>query len=138
MTALRTITAFAACLLLGTTTGAGAQSVDGAWTGQITCVMLIFTAKAAMEMTVANGQASYSGSRGVGTESGSGAVAADGDITLTGSGTSAAEDKPRYTYTASYSGKISGGAATLKGTQAWSFDGKTENRACSIALERNG
>jgi hypothetical protein len=40
------------------------------------------------------------------------------------------------TYTASYEGSFKGTAANLKGTQVWSFDRKTENRACTIALKR--
>ena len=73
--------------------------------------------------------------RVVGTEEGSGTVAADGAIKLTAIWKSVG-DKPRYTYTASYSGKLSRAQGTLRGTQVWSFDHKTENRACSIVLKR--
>jgi hypothetical protein len=31
---------------------------------------------------------------------------------------------------------VSGGSASLNGTQVWSYDGKTENRSCSIVLKR--
>jgi len=34
-----------------------------------------------------------------------------------------------------YSGTLSKGAGSLRGTQIWSFDGKTENRGCSITLK---
>lgn len=148
MTGMRSIMALAAgATILGATASAQAQSFDGAWTGQITCAKLSFTTgtlKTAMEMKVEKGQASYSrdvfnkdGSRVVGNESGAGTVAADGALTLNATWKSA-EEKPRYTYTASYSGKLSGRAGTLKGTQVWSFDGKTENRSCSITLKRKG
>lgn len=148
MTGMRSIMALAAgATILGATASAQAQSFDGAWTGQITCAKLSFTTgtlKTAMEMKVEKGQASYSrdvfnkdGSRVVGNESGAGTVAADGALTLNATWKSA-EEKPRYTYTASYSGKLSGKAGTLKGTQVWSFDGKTENRSCSITLKRKG
>ena len=148
MTGMRSIMALAAgATILGATASAQAQSFDGAWTGQITCAKLSFitgTLKTAMKMKVEKGQASYSrdvfnkdGSRVVGNESGTGAVAADGALTLNATWKSA-EEKPRYTYTASYSGKLSGRAGTLKGTQVWSFDGKTENRSCSITLKRKG
>jgi len=147
MIGLRTTSAPAACAILGLTAAAHAQSLDGDWTGQITCAKLSFTTgtmKTTMDMKVDKGQASYSrdvynkdGSRVVGNESGTGAVAADGALTLTAIWKSA-EEKPHYTYTATYGGKLAGQAGTLKGTQIWSFDGKTENRACSIALKRKG
>jgi hypothetical protein len=46
-------------------------------------------------------------------------------------------ERPRYAYTASYAGAVAAKSASLKGTQVWkSVDGKTENRACTIALKR--
>jgi hypothetical protein len=147
MTGLRSKSALVACAILGLTGAAHAQSLDGDWTGQITCAKLSFTKgtmKTAMAMKIEKGQATYSrdvfnadGSRIVGNESGTGTVAADGALTLVATWKSA-EEKPRYTYTASYGGKFAGGAITLKGTQVWSHDGQTENRACSIALKRKG
>ncbi len=74
------------------------------------------------------------GSRIVGTEEGIGTVTTDGTISLAATWRSATEGA-RYNYTASYSGKLSGGQGTLRGTQIWSFDGKTEDRSCSIALK---
>jgi hypothetical protein len=47
-----------------------------------------------------------------------------------------AGEKPRCTYSATYAGSFAGKAANFRGTQVWSFDGKTENRACTIALKR--
>jgi hypothetical protein len=128
-----------------TMNAAFAQSFDGAWKGEISCAKLSFTKgplKVPMDLTVSGGKATYSrdvlnadGSRIVGTEEGTGTVAADGAISLTAIWKSAAE-KPRYTYTASYSGNLSGDRGSLRGTQIWSFDRKTEDRSCSITLRR--
>src|SRR6266705_7162282 len=114
-------------------------------TGTISCAKLSFTKgalKVAMDMTVSGTSATYArevlnadGSRIVGTEEGTGKVAADGKLDLTATWKSA-DERPRYTYTASYSGTLSGKSGAIRGTQVWSFDGKTENRSCSIALKR--
>jgi hypothetical protein len=146
MTALRFlfVTSVAAgCVLQAPS--AFAEGFDGKWSGTISCAKLSFTkgpVKTAMEMTVDKGAATYSrqvynadGSRIVGTEEGTGTIGDGGKLTLAATWKSAAE-KPRYTYTASYAGTISGKSANLKGTQVWSFDGKTENRACTITLKR--
>jgi hypothetical protein len=122
-----------------------AQSFDGNWTGQISCAKLSFTRATQtvpITMTISGGSASYSrqvynedNSAVVGTEVGSGTVAATGAIAVSARWQSAGA-APRFTYTASYSGTIAGNAATLQGTQVWSFDGKTENRSCSITMRR--
>jgi hypothetical protein len=95
-----------------------------------------------MDVTVANGVATYArdvlnadGSRIVGTAEGTGTIGADRKVTLSERWKSA-DERPRYTYTASYEGSFKGNAANLRGTQVWSFDRKTENRACTIALKR--
>ncbi len=122
-----------------------AQSFDGSWHGQITCAKLSFTKgtqKVAMTMTVSGGQATYSrqvynkdNTAVVGTEEGTGPVASDGAIKLTATWKSPKAD-PKYTYTASYSGTMTGNAAQLRGTQVWTYEGKSEDRACSIALSK--
>jgi hypothetical protein len=127
-----------------TANNALAQSFDGKWTGDISCAKLSFTKgtmKAQLDMAVASGKATYArdvfnadGTRVVGTEEGSGTVAANGAIKLTAIWKSVG-DRPRYTYTASYNGTLSGNQGTLRGTQIWTFDNKTENRACSIVLK---
>lgn len=124
---------------------AHAQAFDGKWTGTINCAKLSFTKgalKVPMDMTVSGADATYmrdvlnaDGSRIVGTEEGTGTVAADGKISLAATWKSA-DERPRYTYTASYAGVLSGKSATIKGAQVWSFDRKTENRNCTIALKR--
>ena len=136
--------AAASCLVLQTPRTL-AQSFDGKWTGTISCAKLSFTKgalKVAMDMTVSGTSATYArevlnadGSRIVGTEEGTGKVATDGKLDLTATWKSA-DERPRYTYTASYSGTLSGRSGAIRGTQVWSFDGKTENRSCSIALKR--
>jgi hypothetical protein len=133
------VTLFAAgCCLLHTP--ATAEDFDGKWTGTINCTKLSFTKgpfKVPMEMTVDKGAASYvrdvynkDGAQVVGTEEGT------GKLTLTATWKSTIE-RARYTYAASYSGTVAAKSASLKGTQVWkSVDGKTENRACTIALKR--
>lgn len=118
---------------------------DGSWHGQITCAKLSFTKgaqKVPMTMTVSGGQATYSrqvynkdNTAVVGTERGNGSVASDGAIKLTATWKSTKAD-PKYTYTASYRGGSTASAAHLSGTQVWMYEGKTENRACSIVLSR--
>ena len=124
---------------------AAAQGFDGKWTGTISCAKLSFTKgalKVPMDMTVDKDAVTYArdvynrdGARIVGTEEGKGTIGTDGKLTLAATWRST-QERPRYTYTASYEGGFKGNTATLKGTQVWSFDGKTENRACTIALKR--
>ncbi len=138
------VTSAFGCLALHAPAGA-ADDFDGKWTGTINCAKLSFTKgpfKVPMEMTVDKGAASYirdvynkDGTQVVGTEEGKGTIDG-GKLTLTGTWKSTLE-RPRYSYTASYEGNVAGKAANLKGTQVWkSVDGKTENRACTIALKR--
>jgi hypothetical protein len=122
-----------------------AEGFDGKWSGTFSCAKLSFTKgplKVPMDMTVASGAATYSrdvlnadGSRIVGTAEGTGTIGADGKITLSETWKSA-DERPRYTFTASYAGTVSGNSANIRGTQVWSFDRKTENRACTITLKR--
>jgi hypothetical protein len=122
-----------------------AQSRDGTWRGEFACAKLSFTrGPQRVPMTVTVSGSSVNSTRQiynqdntavVGTEEGSGTVGSDGHITLSAKWSSAGPN-PRYTYTASYSGTIAGNAANLRGTQVWRFDGKTENRSCTIALKR--
>jgi hypothetical protein len=121
------------------------QSIDGMWRGEISCAKLSFTKgplKIPIDVAVSGTVAVFSknvlnadGSAIVGTEEGEGTIAGNGQIRLT-STWSSADPNPRYTFTASYSGILAGKSGNLRGTQIWSFDGKTENRSCSIALKR--
>jgi hypothetical protein len=122
-----------------------AQSHDGTWHGEFACAKLSVTRgphRIRMSVTVSGNSATYSrqvynqdNTAVIGTEEGSGTVAGNGHITLSAKWRSAGPS-PRYTYTASYSGTMTGDTANLRGTQVWSFDGKTENRSCTIALKR--
>lgn len=138
------VTSIAACCLLQPLAVAAAD-FDGKWTGKINCAKLSFTKgpfTVPMDMTVEKGAATYvrdvynkDGTQVVGKEEGTGTIDA-GKLTLTATWKSS-QERPRYSYTASYSGTISAKSANLKGTQVWkSVDGKTENRACTIALKR--
>ena len=137
------LTSIAACCL--PQAPATAEDFDGKWSGTINCAKLSFTKgpfKVPIDMAVDKGAVTYArdvynrdGTRVVGTEEGKGTIGDGGKLTLTATWKST-EERPRYTYTASYDGSFKGNAANLKGTQVWSFDGKTENRACTIALKR--
>jgi hypothetical protein len=135
----------AACLVAATIGGAAAESFSGTWHGTLTSAKLSFTRgtqKVPIDVTVSGTSAGFSrkvysrdNTAVVGTEEGTGTVGADGAIKLTSAWKSNGPN-PRYTYTASYSGTLSKGNGSLKGTQIWSFDGKTENRACSMTLKQ--
>ena len=122
-----------------------AANFSGKWTGTFSCAKLSFTKgplKVPMEMMVEKDAATYNrdvlsadGSRIISTVKGTGTIGADGKITLNETWKSAGE-RPRYTFTASYAGTVAGNTANIRGMQVWSFDGKTENRACTIALKR--
>jgi len=138
------VTSIATCCLLQTA-AAPADDFEGKWTGTINCAKLSFTKgpfKVPMDMTVEKGAATYirdvynkDGTQVVGTEEGTGTIDG-GKLTLTATWKST-QERPRYTYTASYLGTISAKSANLKGTQVWkSVDGKTEDCACTIALKR--
>ena len=125
---------------------AAAESFDGKWTGTINCAKLSFTKgpfKVPLEMTIEKGAVTYirdvynkEGTQVVGTEEGSGTIGDGGKLTQTATWKST-QERPRYSYTASYAGTIAAKSANVKGTQVWkSVDGKTENRACTIALTR--
>ena len=100
------VTSIAASCCVLHTPAAGAEGFDGKWTGTFSCAKLSFTKgplKVAMDVTVANGVATYArdvlnadGSRIIGTEEATGTVGADGKITLTATWKSA-DEKPRYT-----------------------------------------
>jgi hypothetical protein len=135
----------ATCLLAATIVGAAAENFNGTWHGTLTCAKLSFTKgtqKVPIDVTVSGTSASFSrkiynrdNTAVVGTEEGSGTVGADGAIKLT-SAWKGVGPNPKDTYTASYGGTLSKSNGNLKGTQVWSFDSKTENRACSIALKQ--
>jgi hypothetical protein len=135
----------AAGALLLPSSSALTQTFDGKWTGTINCARLSFTKgplNVPMEMMVSGPAAAYArdvlnvdGSRIIGTEEGTGTVGADGKVSLTATWKSA-DERPRYTYTATYAGVLNGKSGAIKGAQVWSFDGKTENRNCTITLKR--
>src|ERR1700746_1823525 len=114
----------ASCWTLPAATAA--EGFDGKWTGTISCAKLSFTKgpfKVPMDMTVEKGAVTYvrdvynaDGSRVVGTEEGTGKSGDGGKLTLTATWKSP-QERPRYTYTASYSGTVAAKSANLKGTQ---------------------
>ena len=119
-----------------------AQSFDGQYTGKLDCAKLPYTTAPLnaepVAVTIAGSKVSYSRtlydrdrSEVVGKETGSGVVAADGSITLSGGWTGR-----RDTLKASYRGKFSGGGATLNGSHVISYEGKTYNRSCAMTIGR--
>ena len=137
------LAAVAAAAWSGSALVASAQSFDGAWKGQMTCAKLSFakgTQKVPLTLSIAGGKATFTrdvysrdNTKVVGTEHGSGTIASDGAVTLA---STYKGPNPEMTYTASYTGSIKGSAASLSGTQVWTYKGKTENRPCTIALSR--
>ena|SRR5215471_10031037 len=120
-----------------------AQSYDGIWKGQVTCAKLSFakgTQKVPLTMTVSGASATYTrqvydrdNTRVVGTEEGSGTVSGNGEIKVSAKW---ASPNGKFAYTATYSGSLKGSSGSLRGTQVWNVEGKSENRSCSISLSR--
>jgi hypothetical protein len=118
------------------------QSFDGQYKGKLDCAQLPYT-RADLDaepvvLTVSGGKVSFSRtlyghdrSEVVGRETGSGAVAPDGSITLSGGWTGR-----RDTLKSSYRGRFSGGGATLSGRHIISYEGKAYNRTCSMTIGR--
>jgi hypothetical protein len=136
------IAAMLAMLPLLSAGSALAQSFDGQYAGKLDCAKLPYTSAPLgaepVAVTIAGGKVSYSRtlygrdrSEVVGKETGTGAVAADGSITLSGGWTGR-----RDTLKASYRGKFSGGEATLNGSHVISYEGKTYNRSCAMTIGR--
>ena len=127
------------------TTRVAAQSFEGTWRGEMSCSKLSFTTgpqKVPMDVVVSGGNATFArkvwnedNSVVVGTEEGGGKVEANGAIKLSSEWRSAGAN-PHYTFTASYAGNFKSSVGSLRGTQVWKFDGKMEDRICSIALRR--
>lgn len=125
-------------------TVASAQSFDGTWRGDMTCAKLSFTKgpqRVPIELVISGGAATFARkvwnqdrSAIVGTEEGSGTVAATGAVTLSAVWKSAVTG--RYTFTASYEGRLAARSGQLNGRQVWMVDAKSENRNCSIALKK--
>jgi hypothetical protein len=132
----------AGCLLQ---TPAAADDFDGKWTGTINCAKLSFTKgpfKVPMEMTVDKGAASYvrdvynkDGTQVVGTGEGTGTIGEGGKLTLTGRGSPPSSG--RATPTRRPIRARSRRSPRASKARMWkSADGKSENRACTIALKR--
>jgi hypothetical protein len=88
-TAVRALAVCSAVFCVTTSDRVLAQAFDGAWTGEMSCAKLSFTRgplKVPIDLTVSGGMATYSkdvlsadGSRIIGTEEGTGTVAAESD-----------------------------------------------------------
>jgi len=116
-----------------------AQVRDADYRGTLVCGKLPFAqdaARTAITVQITGNEGRYerpvqlTRQGGKGVEKGTAKV--DGDkIALTGSWK---DDKSSYE--ASYSGTFVRRSATLKGTQTWSYDGKSYKRECSGAIKR--
>jgi hypothetical protein len=118
------------------------QSFDGRYRATLNCEKLPFTkaplTNEPVALTIAGGKVSYSRTfygydrnTIVGKETGSGSVAADGTIVLSGGWTGR-----RNSLKASYRGKLSGGGATLDGKHILTHQGQTYDRACSMTIAK--
>jgi hypothetical protein len=123
-------------------TRADAQSFDGKWAGEMDCAKLSFAsgpAKIPFEFTVSNALVSFSkqvssadGSDFIGIEEGTGIVSPDGKVTLKAVGRAASR---KLSYTATYTGNLTDASGTLAGTQIWTTDKGSEDRACTITVQ---
>jgi hypothetical protein len=127
---------------------AGSASVDGAWRGSMRCQSVAnqsVVGNVPFTMTVTGGQARFE--RRIGTsdgrptenfERGSGTVAPDGTVTLTGGGQGRGEVTTNiWSFSSSYSGRIAGGQVTLQGQQNWQIPRQPNvTRPCTITLSR--
>lgn len=124
-----------------------AGGLDGVWSGTITCDPVGSTTRplnTPFSLTVANGSVRYErrifqpdGQWFGDFERGTGTVAADGGVTLTGQAVgqgTAAGSRGQM----NYSGRTSGGAMNLQGQQMWTGPRGTPlpARACTIRLSR--
>jgi len=108
----------------------------------MSCAKLSFAsgpAKIPFEVTVSGALVTYSrqvsssdGSEFIGIEEGTGIVSPDGKITMKAVGKSAGR---KLNYTATYSGNLTDTSGSLTGTQAWTSEHGTEDRACTITLQ---
>lgn len=112
---------------VATSAPASAQSLDGTYTGTITCESMAGTTQrplvGKLTLTVSGGGATYermiqtpTGQPSGNYERGKGTVTPAGAIALDGGGQNAGSSM-----TGSYSGTISGGVARLSGTQRWNM-----------------
>lgn len=128
-----------------TATGAAAETPDGTWRGEMNCAKLSFTKgsqKVPVEVVVSGRSVTLArkvwnqdNSSVVGTEEGSGEVDANGEIKISSVWKSTGAT-PRFAFTASYLGRLQIDVGSHSGTQVWTFDGRTENRVCSVSLKR--
>ncbi len=120
---------------------ASPQSLNGEYKALLTCAKLPFTDAPLddepVKLVVANGKATYSRTlygqnrkTVSGKETGSGKVAADGAISLTGSWRGI-----KNTMQASYSGKLTGGDSVLNGKHVFNYQGGTYDRSCTLTVK---
>ena len=121
---------------------AAAQPFDGTYSGSLTCAKLPFTDAVLdnepVAVTITNGNARYSRTiyaanrrQVVGKETGSGTLAADGTLILTGGWTG-----QRDSVQARYNGRLSAAGAALNGKQIVRFKGQSYDRDCTMTLKR--
>ena len=125
------------------TTGVFADSFDGKWTGEMDCAKLSFTngaMKVPFELSVTGAMVTYSrqisnpdGSEFVGIEEGTGIVSGDGTIKLKSVAKAASR---KLNFTGAYAGKLTAASGSLTGTQTWSSANGSEDRDCTITIQR--
>src|ERR1700694_728396 len=128
-------------LQIAAAASASAASFDGAYRGTLNCAKLSWTkaplTNEPVSVAIMDGKVSYSRvlygvdrTTVVGQESGTGTIAPDGAIALSGGSTGRLGIMK-----ATYKGKIEAGGGTLKGAQSVTYQDKTEIRACTLQLK---
>ena len=117
------------------------QSFNGQYKAILNCAKLPFTDapldNEPVELKISNGKASYSRTlyganrkSVVGKETGTGTVAADGTIVLTGGWTG-----KRNSMKASYNGKLAAGGTVLSGKHVVTYQGQAYDRSCTLTVK---
>jgi hypothetical protein len=120
------------------------QDIQGSWRGFLNCEKLPFTQSpfvgAPFELIVSGNSAIYARKvyspdtkAVVDTEKGTGTVTEYGTVSLAGH---FVPENAKYSYAASYTGRLADSAATLRGTQRFQFNGEPYTRHCTAQLER--
>jgi DNA-binding winged helix-turn-helix (wHTH) protein len=120
------------------------QDIQGSWRGFLNCEKLPFTqgpfVGAPFELTVSGNSAVYARKvyspdtkAAVDTERGAGTVTEDGTLNITGH---FVPESAKYSYDASYTGRLADSAATLGGTHQFQINGEQYARNCTVELER--
>ena len=129
---MRSIWFFAPAVLAALCPARASAQAQGEFPATILCDRSAIAAGPARDtllVSIRGGKANYSRKLpGGGTETGSGPLTGR-SLALVGAGRG-----PGFSYTARYSGDVTGRGGLLTGRQTWTRDGKSEARACQLTL----